>query len=260
MARPSIVALLYLASTVDCISGDAMHSSANISIDQQITMDALTQGQDYHILNVDASITSPLLSVEHDNNVDRAEFMIFEDVQQQEQTNEQRESKTPPKEWLKKAKDVFQKMPQPKAEKLEQISIEEFEMMTKTQTERGLGWFGDSSSSSTNGGASISSQVLLDPSQYYDKWAQAYRMLGGYIDCDHDKSNNNNNQHSNDNNNNNQNNNQRTGCSRWMIWASVSFDAVMDCTYFLAYHMTYKCSILFVSIHAFYLSFSLICF
>jgi hypothetical protein len=70
---------------------------------------------------------------------------------------------------------------------------------------------------------------LADEIQYYDKWQQAYRFLGGYIDCEHSWSNG-----SHDNHNNNQNNNQGGGnaCSRWMIWAAVScvlYNSVAKC-------------------------------
>jgi hypothetical protein len=60
---------------------------------------------------------------------------------------------------------------------------------------------------------------MADPSQEYDKWQQAYRMLGGFIDCDHKKSNNNN--HKSGDQNQNQDG-QSKGCSRWMMWAAVS--------------------------------------
>lgn len=80
---------------------------------------------------------------------------------------------------------------------------------------RQLSWFGGSSGA---GISTVSELYLVDPAQSYDKWAQAYRMLGGYIDCDHKKEGND--HHSGDNNNNN-NNNGDVSCSRWMIWAAV---------------------------------------
>jgi hypothetical protein len=69
--------------------------------------------------------------------------------------------------------------------------------------------------SANKNGNVVSSQTkgkMADPSQNYDKWAQAYRMLGGYIDCDHPKSSNKDGG-SRDSNN--------MACSRWMIWAAV---------------------------------------
>lgn len=69
-----------------------------------------------------------------------------------------------------------------------------------------------------NGGGSGSwGDFLEDPSQEYDKWQQAYRFLGGYIDCDHDMS-----QGSGSGDNNNNDGDGQTACSRWMIWAAVS--------------------------------------
>ncbi len=50
-----------------------------------------------------------------------------------------------------------------------------------------------------------------------EKWAQGYRMLGGYIDCDNGKDGGG----SHDNKNNGGGNNMK--CSRWMMWAAVSF-------------------------------------
>lgn len=59
---------------------------------------------------------------------------------------------------------------------------------------------------------------MADPSQEYDKWQQAYRMLGGFIDCDHDMDDDN---HSGSGDNDAQGSDQ--ACSRWMMWAAVSF-------------------------------------
>lgn len=122
-----------------------------------------------------------------------------------------------------KVKEIMQKLPQPRAEQLERISPEEWERMNNnndenTRQRRGLNWF-----SGGTGGNSMaySSSVLVDPSQYYDKWAQAYRMLGGYIDCDHDKDEGSHDRNDNNNNNNNNNNQGNGACSRWMIWAAV---------------------------------------
>mmetsp|Transcript_4206 Transcript_4206/g.8025 ORF Transcript_4206/g.8025 Transcript_4206/m.8025 type:complete len:610 (+) Transcript_4206:472-2301(+) len=71
-----------------------------------------------------------------------------------------------------------------------------------------------------NGGYYYGSHVpnfLAPVDQYYDPWAQAYRMLGGYIDCDHAKDNGHGGSHD---NNKNQNQNNQNTCSRWMMWAA----------------------------------------
>jgi hypothetical protein len=67
--------------------------------------------------------------------------------------------------------------------------------------------------------------------QYYDPWAQAYRMLGGYIDCDHAKENNGKGSHDQDRNGNK--NKDNNSCSRWMMWAAVSV-----CTYHILLETT----------------------
>lgn len=81
----------------------------------------------------------------------------------------------------------------------------------------------------------LSSPLDFDNAASYDKWAQTYRMLGPYIDCDHQKKSNqkkNENKNKNDENKNNNNENKNKGrnlsgdnnnnvyCSRWVMWAS----------------------------------------
>jgi hypothetical protein len=111
-----------------------------------------------------------------------------------------------------KAKEVLKKIPQPKERDLKRVSPEQFKEMTQKQQDRGLNWFGGSGSSQA-----YSSSVLADPSQYYDKWAQAYRMLGGFIDCDHNKDGGDSHDSGDDGDD------DGSGkCSRWMMWASVS--------------------------------------
>jgi len=56
--------------------------------------------------------------------------------------------------------------------------------------------------------ASLASNV-----EYYDKWQQAYRFLGGFIDCDR--------QVGGGSHDNNQGGGQH--CSRWMMWAANYF-------------------------------------
>ncbi|KAG7365463.1 hypothetical protein IV203_038667 [Nitzschia inconspicua] len=100
---------------------------------------------------------------------------------------------------------------QPTSGGVERISKEEFETMQRQHPEFRKLW----------GSGSTSHMIeYADPGDDYDMWQQAYRMLGGFIDCDHQKS-----QGSGDHNNNNNNNNNEGGqnsgaCSRWMMWAS----------------------------------------
>jgi hypothetical protein len=113
------------------------------------------------------------------------------------------------KERRLRAEEAFRRLPQPSPDKLERLTEEEVSNLRKKN--RDLSWF------SSNADADpYATSVLADPSQEYDKWAQAYRMLGGFIDCDHKKTGNN--HHSQDNNK----NNDDKSCSRWMMWAAVS--------------------------------------
>jgi hypothetical protein len=54
---------------------------------------------------------------------------------------------------------------------------------------------------------------LADPGIYWDKWSQAYRMLGVYVECDNPKA-----KYYYGNNYNNNNNNG--GCQRWVMWSA----------------------------------------
>jgi len=57
--------------------------------------------------------------------------------------------------------------------------------------------------------------ILFIHNSSSDSWAQGYRMLGAYVDCDARKGG-----HSHDNNNNGAG---EINCSRWMMWAAVSY-------------------------------------
>jgi len=133
------------------------------------------------------------------------------------------------KEWRKKeepvrkermfdrrerAKEFLKRVPQPSQDDLEYVNLEAFREMTQKQKDRGLSWFGGGGTMDTD---AYSAGVLVDPSQEYDMWAQGYRMLGGFIDCDHAKSDD-------DHNSGGSGDNGNAGgaCSRWMMWAAVS--------------------------------------
>ncbi|CAB9519754.1 expressed unknown protein [Seminavis robusta] len=74
--------------------------------------------------------------------------------------------------------------------------------------QRRTSWFGNGDGYSFNAALGY----LADPTAEYDKWAQAYRMLGAFIDCDHDKSDG-----SGDNGG---GGDGGDACSRWMMWAA----------------------------------------
>lgn len=126
-------------------------------------------------------------------------------LSQEELADERRARKKRMRERRERARDLLSKLPPP----------ENAEAMSKEDVDRHLSWLGSSTSSSIE---SYSSQVLADPAEDYDKWAQAYRMVGGYIDCDHDKDDD---HHSGSQDQNKNNDDGNTACSRWMIWAAV---------------------------------------
>ena len=106
-------------------------------------------------------------------------------------------------------KEIFKNI---KPQDVERVSEEELESMDSEYI-RKLGWGG-----SRNGGEL---SYLVDPGEDYDMWSQAYRMLGGFIDCDHDKSEDGGGG-SHDNNGGGGGGNNNGKCSRWMMWAAVS--------------------------------------
>jgi len=115
------------------------------------------------------------------------------------------------RERRERARDLLNTLPPP----------QRAEKMSTDDVERHLSWFGGGGSSAST--TPYSAQALVDPSAEYDKWAQAYRMLGGYIDCDHPKEDD---HHSGSGDNNNNNGGNDNACSRWMIWAAVSSQSI----------------------------------
>ena len=71
-------------------------------------------------------------------------------------------------------------------------------------------WLRDLGSGTTNGMDTPSYMAAVD--EYYDPFAQGYRMLGGFIDCDNQS----------DGGGSGDNNGGDGACSRWMMWAAVS--------------------------------------
>lgn len=121
---------------------------------------------------------------------------------------EENERKIRMQERRRRAREFLERNPPPPPSDRRQL-----EKMTDEQL-RKLGWF-------SGGGSSTdlySSGFLADPSQTYDKWAQAYRMLGAMIDCDHAKDQG---SHDNKNNKNGDDQGGSQTCSRWMLWAAV---------------------------------------
>jgi hypothetical protein len=118
-----------------------------------------------------------------------------------------------------KVKEVLHGVRPDASSKLERVSESELHLLQKDHPEL---------SRQLWGGSGSNSDKLInyaDPGDDYDMWQQAYRMLGGFIDCDHAKD-----QGSGDRNNNNNGGQTKDGaCSRWMMWASVSSSPMCFC-------------------------------
>jgi hypothetical protein len=182
-------------------------------------------------LNTDINITLSLSQKNQQQSLQQQQdrLQLLRPLSPEELEEERLARKRRSLERKARMRQAFADIPPPPQDSMEPVSQQEFQAMQqniiKQQQQqnmdidnsdtRKLSWFGRSSYSDIS---TVSETYLVDPSQAYDKWAQAYRMLGGYIDCDHQKESDD--HHSGDNNNNNQNG-QDAACSRWMIWASV---------------------------------------
>merc|ERR1719215_2179118 len=72
-----------------------------------------------------------------------------------------------------------------------------------------------------HGGSKVNynKEIFADPYMEYDMWDQAFRMLGGYIDCDPNQMSDSD-SHSGDRRNLGGSRDYGNGCMRWIIWAS----------------------------------------
>ena len=107
-----------------------------------------------------------------------------------------------------KVADAMKKT-RPDASKIEKLSVEEVNKISEDHPQEFRKLWGGSSNSDSN------LIAYADPGDDYDMWQQAYRMLGGFIDCDHQKS-----EGSGDSGGDGGDSGE--ACSRWMMWASVS--------------------------------------
>ena len=107
-----------------------------------------------------------------------------------------------------KVADAMKKA-RPDTSKIEKLSEEEINKISENHPQEFRKLWGGSGNSESN------LIAYADPGDDYDMWQQAYRMLGGFIDCDHQKS-----EGSGDGGGSGDGDGQ--ACSRWMMWASVS--------------------------------------
>lgn len=104
--------------------------------------------------------------------------------------------------------------PVPGSSTLERVPEAEFEALQRDHPSFRQLWGGGS-------GGNGNQIRYADPGNDYDMWQQGYRMLGGFIDCDHQKDEGSG-DHDNDGGNNGGGGSKSGACSRWMMWASVS--------------------------------------
>lgn len=96
--------------------------------------------------------------------------------------------------------------------------------------EENYGWLRRAGWGGENYYEPYSDSNLASPGEYYDKWAQGYRMLGGFIDCDHKKDQDDRRrrrrrmdgeqQNERDLSGSGDDRGDDYGCSRWMMWAA----------------------------------------
>mmetsp|Transcript_24647 Transcript_24647/g.68053 ORF Transcript_24647/g.68053 Transcript_24647/m.68053 type:complete len:607 (-) Transcript_24647:392-2212(-) len=105
-----------------------------------------------------------------------------------------------------KVADAMKKV-RPDASKMEKLSNEEVQKLTEDHPHEFRKLWGGSGRGNGN------MLDYADPGDDYDMWQQAYRMLGAFIDCDHQKSEGSGDQGGSGDGDN-------AACSRWMMWAS----------------------------------------
>lgn len=149
---------------------------------------------------------------ENDTTTAKQNFQIYHGPDPNAPTPEEREAerlarRERNRERRRKVAEAMGKA-RPDASKIEKLSDEEVRKLSEDHPNEFRKLWGSSKGSSKN------LIAYADPGDDYDMWQQAYRMLGGFIDCDHQKSEGSGDQGGGSGDNGNQ------ACSRWMMWAS----------------------------------------
>jgi hypothetical protein len=191
-----LLSLLGVATVVEAAKFNPMET-----LFQPKQRPSATTQQESNLVSEEASIPMQFIPARQDPLAPTPEEREAERMARRERNKERRA----------KIQEAMKKV-QPDTSGVERLSKDEFEAMQQQHPEFRKLW----------GGGSSSNHMIeyADPGDDYDMWQQAYRMLGGFIDCDHQKS-----QGSGDHNNEEEGGNvENSGaCSRWMMWASVSF-------------------------------------
>lgn len=155
---------------------------------------------------------------ENDTTTAKHNFQIYHGPDPNAPTPEEREAarlarRERNRERRRKVAEAMGKA-RPDTSKIEKLSDEEVRKLSEDHPNEFRKLWGSSKGSSKN------LIAYADPGDDYDMWQQAYRMLGGFIDCDHQKR-----EGSGDQGGGGSGDNGNQACSRWMMWASVSQSA-----------------------------------
>mmetsp|Transcript_6157 Transcript_6157/g.15227 ORF Transcript_6157/g.15227 Transcript_6157/m.15227 type:complete len:616 (-) Transcript_6157:327-2174(-) len=155
-------------------------------------------------------IKNPGINSSVERNSKNKKFQINYDPDPNAPTSEEREAERLARrernlQRRTKVADAMKKA-RPDASKIEKLSVEEVNKLSEDHPQEFRKLWGGSTNSDSN------LIAYADPGDDYDMWQQAYRMLGGFIDCDHQKS-----EGSDDSGG---DGDSGDACSRWMMWAS----------------------------------------
>jgi len=155
-----------------------------------------TRSQNDIEIDYSGSTTETNFHIQHgpDPNAPTPEEREAERLARRER-NRQRRAKVA--EAMKKAR--------PDASKIEKLSEQEVNKLSEEHPNEFRKLWGGSRNSDSN------LITYADPGDDYDMWQQAYRMLGGFIDCDHQTS---------EGSGDGSGDGDDAACSRWMMWAS----------------------------------------
>jgi len=158
------------------------------------------------------NLFQPIQRTEKDNSTPEKKFQILQGPNLHGPTKEEREAERLARRERQRQRRAnlaeAMKKTRPDASKIEKLSPEEVNKISENHPKEFRKLWGGSRSSNSD------LIAYADPGDDYDMWQQAYRMLGGFIDCDNSKS-----EGSGDGGGEG-GGEDGEACSRWMMWAS----------------------------------------
>ena len=160
------------------------------------------------------NLFQPIQRTEKDNSTPEKKFQILQGPNLHGPTKEEREAERLARRERQRQRRAnlaeAMKKTRPDASKIEKLSPEEVNKISENHPKEFRKLWGGSRSSNSD------LIAYADPGDDYDMWQQAYRMLGGFIDCDNSKSD------GSGDGGGEGGGEDGEACSRWMMWASVS--------------------------------------